>query len=89
MGPALAHLPTISDQHRFNQLRWEELLQDRFLNTRPELEEKKRLYFEAGASEVWICGETGAISFFLAAQPDIEAPASQLCPGFPAQVPSS
>jgi len=177
MGQALARLPAIEDQHRFNRERWDELLADSFLasleykietdqfghilmmpppgffhsdyqalimealrdslgelgrarpecplstsggvkgidviwisrerlkialegsllttapeicvevvsptNTRPELWEKKRLYFEAGADEVWICGEDGAMSFFLADSPDEEATASRICPDFP------
>jgi len=33
-------------------------------NTRGELEEKKRLYFEAGAQEVWICERDGKMRFF-------------------------
>jgi Uma2 family endonuclease len=182
MGQALAQLPAIDDQHRFNRERWDELLADRFLasldyrietdrfgqitmmpppgfhhsrfqavivgllrdllagrgnaqpacplstsggvkavdviwisherlrtalagsllieapeicvevvspsNTRPELEEKRRLYFESGAAEVWICGETGEVNFFLAPDPERDAPASLLCPDFPAQPPA-
>ena len=33
-------------------------------NTRGELEEKNRLYFEAGAEEVWFCERDGATRFF-------------------------
>lgn len=33
-------------------------------NTRGEIEEKKNLYFEAGALEVWICRQNGEVSFF-------------------------
>lgn len=180
MGQALASIPNIEDQHRFNKERWEELLADPFLasldqrietdqfgltvmmpppgffhsrfqgkillvldrlmgvsgsaqpecplstsggvkgidviwisherlksaldgqllvrapeicvevvsptNTRPELIEKKRLYFEAGADEVWICGEDGNVVFFLKTTPDEEANSSKLCPEFPRHI---
>ena len=54
-------------------------------NTEAEIQEKKALYFDAGAKEVWICAESGAVSFFgpAVAEP---TPASQLCPQFPKQV---
>lgn len=52
-------------------------------NTRAEIEEKKRLYFEAGAEEVWIASPAGEIAFF---QADGEREASVLCPGFPGKV---
>ncbi len=181
MGQALAQLPAIEDQHRFNRERWDELMADSFLasleykietdqfghilmmpppgflhsdyqalimeglrdslgergrarpecplstsggvkgidvvwiswarlkialegsflttapeicvevvsptNTRPELLEKKRLYFEAGADEVWICGEDGGMAFFLADRPDEQAVASRICPEFPLTLP--
>jgi len=53
-------------------------------NTREEMQEKRRLYFEAGAREFWLCHE-GNLSFYLA---DAEPPAerSALCPDFPARV---
>ncbi len=181
MGEALANIPSIDDQHRFNRERWDEVMADPFLasleqrietdsygqiimmpppgffhsrfqaelmerlrdllgdrgkaqpecplsttggvkgidviwishdrlktaldgqllkqapeicvevvsptNTRPELIEKKRLYFEAGAEEVWICGEDGNLSFFLQSSPNLEASNSRLCPDFPGQLP--
>lgn len=54
-------------------------------NTRGELEEKKRLYFEAGAEEVWFCGRDGAMRFF---QGPSEAVAdhSEKIPEFPVTV---
>src|SRR5881296_2791457 len=54
-------------------------------NTEAEIQEKKALYFDAGAKEVWICAESGAVSFFGpgAAQP---ITAYKLCPSFPKQV---
>jgi Uma2 family endonuclease len=33
-------------------------------NTQQEMAEKRQLYFAAGAKEVWMCDETGAIRFF-------------------------
>jgi Uma2 family endonuclease len=52
-------------------------------NSPAEMDEKRALYFEAGAKEVWICGLDGKVSFstsgrFLAA--------SELCPQFAAQI---
>jgi Uma2 family endonuclease len=52
-------------------------------NTRAEIEEKKRLYFEAGAEEVWIASPAGEIAFF---QADGEREDSALCPGFPGKL---
>lgn len=53
-------------------------------NRHGEIEEKKRLYFEGGAAEVWIVGLQGRVSFFAAANPDTAAGQSELCPEFPA-----
>lgn len=55
-------------------------------NTRRELRKKKRLYFEAGAEEVWFRERDGRMMFFLKGAPDTEAAASVLCPEFPARV---
>src|SRR6266568_1941996 len=54
-------------------------------NTEPELKERMALYFDAGAREVWLCSEFGAMSFFgpRAARP---LSASELCPRFPKQI---
>ena len=52
-------------------------------NTTGEIEEKKQLYFDAGAKEVWLCAEDGALSFFL---PGAPSPASLLCPDFPTRI---
>jgi Uma2 family endonuclease len=51
-------------------------------NTREEMQEKKRLYFEAGAKEVWFCDLNGRMHFYLHTAPDKPA-ASALCPKFP------
>ena len=54
-------------------------------NSRLETLGKIALYFAAGASEVWLCGEEGEMEFFTTAIPD-PSPASQLCPEFPAKL---
>lgn len=55
-------------------------------NTVSEMREKKQLYFEAGAEEVWFCGEDGKMSFYLREQPSLEVSKSRLCPEFPGSV---
>lgn len=50
-----------------------------------EAEEKKTLYFDAGAKEVWMCDKAGRMTFFHAGSPEA-AEASQLCPAFPVQI---
>ena len=55
-------------------------------NTRDEIEEKRRLYFEAGAREVWICERDGRLRFFLKSAPAKATAASALCPKMPARV---
>jgi hypothetical protein len=42
--------------------------------------EKRQLYFEAGAKEVWMCDENGLLSFFNAEQ---QLTRSVLVPEFP------
>jgi len=51
-------------------------------NTRPEIAEKTRLYFDAGAQEVWLCELNGAITFYA---PE-EISKSGLCPDFPRRI---
>ena len=48
-----------------------------------EIEQKRALYFEAGAREVWICGLKGEMEFYAPAGP---MERSALCPEFPARV---
>ncbi|MBK1835590.1 Uma2 family endonuclease, partial [Roseibacillus ishigakijimensis] len=48
-------------------------------NTTNEMLEKKALYFEAGAEEVWFCSVEGEMAFYLATAPD-QAARSLLCP---------
>ena len=52
-------------------------------NTDEELAERRRLFFERGASEFWICGMLGEMSFF---DPAGQISQSRLCPDFPANV---
>lgn len=52
-------------------------------NTDAEIQEKMALYFDAGAKEVWLCENSGAMKFFVASE---SAAASKLCPDFPAQI---
>lgn len=52
-------------------------------NTGSEMRQKKKLYFEAGAEEVWFCGPGGELSFFLKNDPEKASPESTTCPGFP------
>jgi len=54
-------------------------------NSEPEISEKRALYFDAGAREVWICDLDGSIAFFLS--PDQSQPNSLLFPAFPVRVP--
>jgi Uma2 family endonuclease len=54
-------------------------------NTEAEIQEKMALYFDAGAIEVWLCAESGAVSFF---GPGTAQPmrAFELCSQFPKQI---
>jgi Uma2 family endonuclease len=54
-------------------------------NSQLEMAEKRALYFEAGAAEVWICGLDGSMTFHL--RPDAEqSDKSTLCPDCPPQI---
>jgi Uma2 family endonuclease len=55
-------------------------------NSRREMRKKKRLYFEAGAEEVWFREQDGRMAFYLKAAPDVAVEASILCPEFPGRV---
>ena len=52
-------------------------------HTRREMKQKRALYFEQGAQEVWICDEEGQMSFFSQEGP-LEQ--SSLVPRFPQQI---
>src|ERR1044071_1702938 len=54
-------------------------------NSDAEIKEKTALYFDAGAREVWLCSESGVMSFF-AARNARPLGNSQLCAQFPKQV---
>jgi Uma2 family endonuclease len=55
-------------------------------NTRGEIEEKKALYFDAGAQEVWVCSRKGVMGFFVPVAEGWEAAPSRLCPQFPRKI---
>jgi Uma2 family endonuclease len=50
-------------------------------NSPEEMEEKRRLYGEAGAREVWSCSAEGVMSFYRGAGEPM--PRSKICPEFP------
>ena len=52
-------------------------------NTQGELEERRRLFFEKGALEFWLCGLHGEMSFF---DPGGRIEHSRLCTSFPNQI---
>ena len=52
-------------------------------NTAAEIDEKRRLYFDHGAVEVWTCDSTGDVRFF---DRSGERAASILVPGFPRHI---
>ena len=52
-------------------------------NSGEEVEQRKRLFFEKGAIEFWVCDLMGEMTFFNSAG---AMPASKLCPDFPARV---
>lgn len=54
-------------------------------NSELEMVEKRALYFEAGAAEVWTCGLDGAITFHLGPSAG-PSDRSHLCADFPAHV---
>ena len=53
-------------------------------NTDAEMREKRDLYFDAGAREVWLCGESGDMRFYLAGAD--AASTSALFPTFPVRI---
>lgn len=52
-------------------------------NSRDELMARKRLFFEKGALEFWLCDLSGQMTFY---DPAGEVSQSKLCPDFPKQV---
>ena len=55
-------------------------------NSAAEIDQKRALYFDAGAAEVWICNLDGSMSFFVAPHHQ-QTPASVLCRAFPDRIP--
>jgi len=43
-------------------------------NSKSEMEFKRKLYFSAGAKEVWICNEAGELAFFVAEEKQNSSP---------------
>lgn len=54
-------------------------------NSTSEIDEKRALYFDAGAAEVWICALDGVMAFY--SSPNQQLGASSICPNFPASIP--
>ena len=54
-------------------------------NTEAEISEKARLYFDAGAKEVWLCAGDGTMRFLRSGTGEA-MPKSNLCSQFPARV---
>ena len=52
-------------------------------NQTAEIDQKRALYFESGAREVWICGVDGKMEFYLPAGLQER---STLCPEFPTRI---
>jgi Uma2 family endonuclease len=52
-------------------------------NADEELAHKRVLYFEAGADEVWICGEDGKLTFY---DDSGTIESSHRAPSFPSQI---
>ncbi len=52
-------------------------------NTNKEMKEKRKLYFEQGAKEVWICDEYGDVKFY---DESGELEQSKMFPDFPQKV---
>jgi len=52
-------------------------------NTDAEMAHKRRLYFDAGAKECWICDTEGRMSYYHAEDPNTQTTKSKLCPNFP------
>jgi Uma2 family endonuclease len=53
-------------------------------DTPSEISERRVLYFDAGAAEVWICNLDGSMSFFVSR--DHQVSTSSLCPAFPDRI---
>jgi Uma2 family endonuclease len=56
-------------------------------NSSEQLAQKKALYFDAGAQEVWICELDGSMVFFTRERSGKPVAESEFCPAFPATIP--
>ena len=54
-------------------------------NADAEMGQKRRLYFEGGAREVWLCDEGGQMAFYVA-EKEKPVARSLLMPGFPSNI---
>ena len=55
-------------------------------NTAAEIDEKRVLYFDAGATEFWLCNLDGSMSYFVGPN-HLQSSTSVLCPAFPTRIP--
>ncbi|MGB7347576.1 MAG: Uma2 family endonuclease, partial [Pirellulaceae bacterium] len=55
-------------------------------NTATEMNDKRQLYFDAGALEVWFCNIDGRMEFYEAKNPTEAISHSNLCPEFPVEI---
>lgn len=55
-------------------------------NTRSTMETKRHLYFDAGATECWICDLEGRMTYYERANPSAAKQQSTLCPSFPSEI---
>lgn len=53
-------------------------------NSEKEMQDKMALYFDAGATEVWLCNDDGTLRFF--SGPGISMKSSALLPRFPSSI---
>lgn len=90
-GTKVADVAWVSDE-RFQQIKHEaecsvapeicvEVLSHS--NTETEIRQKKKLYFEKGAKEVWVCNQKGTIRFY---SPKGVLKQSNLIPDFPKKI---
>lgn len=55
-------------------------------NTVNEIQNKFRLYFEAGANECWQCDQQGQMTYYLGNDMGTTSTQSNLCPDFPSEI---
>ncbi|HUG71384.1 MAG TPA: Uma2 family endonuclease [Pirellulaceae bacterium] len=55
-------------------------------NTDSEMRQKKKLYFEAGADEVWFCRMDGQMEFYQSSKPNSPNTTSARCSNFPSSI---